>query len=71
MNVETSGQIVRVTLSRRNLEHLLQMLDHNVGSPSLKRRVENDTYLYVVAEENESHYLGREAGPGAELPKAA
>jgi hypothetical protein len=64
MNVTQHDSHIHIALSRRNLEHLLTMLDRKVGSPTLKRR-DGELALFVTAEENEEHYQGREPGPGA------
>lgn len=66
MNISRTEDVVHVRLSRRNLEHLIKMLDTNVGMPTLKRRIENGTTLFVSAEENADHYSEREPGLGAE-----
>jgi hypothetical protein len=62
-------QAVKITLSRRNLETLLKMLDANVGTTALHRSVKfspDDLKLIVQAEENEHHYGARVPGVGPE-----
>lgn len=65
MDITTSGPVeqVTVTLSRRNLTQLLQMLDKKVGMPSLTR-IANKAHVTVLAEEDAEHYKGRTPGPG-------
>ncbi len=63
------GPIVLVDLSRRNLLSLLEKLD---GSPAdsactIQRRMDDDTFLQVRAEEDDAHYGGRR--PGAMHPE--
>lgn len=55
--------MIRITLSRRNLETLLRMLDCNVAVPRLKRLVADDIGLFVTAEENEEHYDSNDRQP--------
>lgn len=65
MNIERNdSRAVVVTLSRRNLEHLLQALDMHVGAPNLHRLTQGDIKLVVRAKENSEHYGDRTPGPG-------
>jgi len=57
--------VVAVSLSRRNLEHLLAALDTSLpGEPVLTRTCENGTKLTVIAQENDEHYEREERTPG-------
>ena len=62
----TGGVQVRVTLSRRNLEQLLAVLDSPMAEPFLVRQCEDGTVLYVEPQENDVHYERREPGQGFE-----
>ena len=54
---QTDNDVISVTLSRRNLNTLLKMLDMKVGYPSLHRLVDSSgTILKVTAEEDAEHY---------------
>lgn len=65
MNVTQSGSRIALTLSERNLRHLL--LAFTRGLPyGLVRRCENGLIMTVDIEADESHYRGRPAGPGLE-----
>jgi hypothetical protein len=68
MNItDTTPTAVTITLSRRNLETLITMLDVHVGMPVLYRRIVTDTtdvLLTVRAEENDDHYASRTPGVG-------
>lgn len=64
MNITTNGPIIHVTLSKRNLEHLLKAHELNVGVPTLKRVTEDGTNLYVTVEADAEHYQDRDADPG-------
>lgn len=75
MQITQQGGIVNVTLSRRNLEHLLGALDKlPAEGPYLQRLCEDGTFLIVTPEENDVHYERVErvetgtnmAGPGFE-----
>ena len=62
MNLQTlkksegaSTDILTVTLSRRNLEGLLEQLDDGVRTPQLMRRTDAGL-LIVIAEEDSAHY---------------
>lgn len=73
MNIASIDGAVSITMSRRNLEHLLAALDmaESPVKPVLHRMTDKGM-LYVFAEENEDHYIDREAGPGFDpffLPK--
>ena len=58
----TEKDLVHVSLSRRNIENLLHMLDNRTKTrPSLENLLE-DTILLVEAEENDEHYGEREPG---------
>lgn len=68
MNIKRHGHVEHITLSRRNLETLLQMLDQHVGQPILHRMINvsmasdgeiSRVMLLVQAEENEEHYANR------------
>lgn len=48
-----------ISLSRRNLEQLLEALDHGHTGPQLSKGSAydgGDHYLVIVAQENEAHY---------------
>jgi hypothetical protein len=52
-----------ISLSRRNLEQLLEALDHGNEGPQLSKRSAYDAgdhYLVIVAQENENHYTESE-----------
>lgn len=66
MNASMVENSVLVSLSRRNLETLIKMLDQRVGMPSLVRRTESGIILRVRAEENDEHYGERKPGKGPE-----
>lgn len=55
-----SGTAVHVTLSRRNLTQLLQMLDAGLtaDAATLVRRIQG-IGVFVTAEEDGPHYAGR------------
>lgn len=63
MRCESSGNVVRVVLSRRNLQALLAKLD---GSPEdSARTIYKDTdigVVFVTAEEDVEHYRGVRPG---------
>ncbi len=64
MNVNLLEGGVYVTLSRRNLEHLLAALDRGADlkvAPTL-HRMTLQGFLHVTVEENDDHYLGRPEG---------
>lgn len=65
MNANSSNGVINVQLSRRNLQHLLRLLDMRVALTTLNRELEDGTILHVKAEENNEHYGSREPGPGA------
>lgn len=62
VNATIANNVVRVTLSRRNLTTLLNLLDRNVGMSSLRRACESNISLIVVVEEDAEHYGLREPG---------
>lgn len=62
MNATIANNVVRVSLSRRNLTTLLNLLDRNVGMPGLRRACESNVSLIVSAEEDAEHYGLREPG---------
>ena len=69
MNVNQNQNKVTVTLSERNLKHLLKALevfeaDAPGLAPFLVRVCENGTRLTVVAQPDDEHYERREPGPG-------
>lgn len=65
-------RVVNVTLSERNLKHLLGALEFFEGplggshEPFLQRRCEDGTFLTVTAQTDSEHYERREPGPGFE-----
>lgn len=69
MKVQVYTDDVYVFLSRRNLQQLIQMLDDKVRDAGLRRYDQSSNLrLYVVAEEDEQHYQGREPGLGYQPP---
>jgi hypothetical protein len=73
MNIKKSDDnTTYVTLSRRNLQQLLNMLDKKVGRPCLTRLLGEGRVLLVQAEEDVEHYNSEDreqavrgiAGPG-------
>lgn len=66
MNAELYNTRAYVSLSRRNLETLIKMLDQKTGIASLSRRTESGITVLVQAEENAEHYQGRTPGFGPE-----
>jgi hypothetical protein len=65
MNVIHSTGHVWVTLSRRNLQQLLDALDKGYAPTiGIVRQCEDGTVLHVAGETDETHYAAREAGPG-------
>lgn len=64
MNLEKTDTVTRVTLSRRNIEHLIRLLDNGAGSTL--NRMTPEGFLVVEPQENDAHYNGREPGPGAD-----
>lgn len=58
MELKIDNDIVTMTLSRRNLETLLEQLDQ--GGPSWARRAIDGRVVIVVAEENDAHYERRQ-----------
>jgi len=69
VNVNQKQHEVTVTLSERNLKHLLKALTvFGVGAPGyepfLERLCEDGTFLRVVAQNDDEHYERREPGPG-------
>jgi hypothetical protein len=63
VNLVSAGPTIRITLSRRNLDTLIRMLDVQVGNPTLKRIVADDIHLYVTAEEDAEHYDSNDRQP--------
>lgn len=61
MELKIDNDIVTMTLSRRNLETLLEQLDQ--GTPSWARRSIDGRVVIVVAEENDVHYERRQRRP--------
>lgn len=59
MNRSKGSGDVTISLSRRNLETLLKMLDLKVGMPHLRRQV-GGGILTIHAQENEEHYASQE-----------
>lgn len=57
---------VAVTLSRRNLETLIKMLDRKTGISAIRRQTESGTSVWVHAEENDAHYGEPVPGIGPE-----
>jgi hypothetical protein len=57
--VQVSDTLVHISLSRRNVETLLKMVDGNVGEPTLNRTVEGGVALVVTVQSDEDHYAGR------------
>ncbi len=69
MKLEQQGSVVMVTLSRRNLQTLLNKLDDSESERTLMKR-DGGRLLVVTAEEDEPHYRNRpEGGPGEVHPK--
>ena len=71
INSNVEAESVFVTLSERNLKHLLKALevfeaDAPGLAPFLVRVCENGTRLTVVAQPDDEHYERREPGPGWE-----
>jgi hypothetical protein len=65
MDIAYAEGAARVTLSRRNLEHLLNALDaFGVAETPFLRRMTDNGLLYIFAEEDQEHYGEREPGPG-------
>lgn len=64
MNLQKTDTAIRVTLSRRNLEHLLRLLDNGAGMTL--NRMTPEGLLIIEPEENDAHYKGRTPGPGAD-----
>lgn len=61
----SSDTTFAVSLSRKNLEGLLELLDDRNETPQIMRRLEDGRMLMVIAEENETHYEGRVSGASA------
>lgn len=64
--VDNTDGFLYITLSRRNLETLMKMLDTGAGMSGLQRRIDANTLLVVQAEENADHYKERTPGIGPE-----
>lgn len=67
MVVVDRGEIVTVTLSRRNLVTLLNKLDRPDSLRTLYRDTD-DGMLIVKAETDDEHYQDREPGPVLDVP---
>ena len=65
MFANTSGNLVYVRLSRRNVRQLNAMLTHsNHHDRYLARRDEDGRSIIVQVEDDADHYDGRFPGPG-------
>lgn len=62
MQLEVGERVIRVRLSRRNLEALLHKLTMPGSARTITAQI-NGYHLVVVAEESGNHYVGREPGP--------
>lgn len=60
--IPDTQDVVKVTLSRRNLVTLLNKLDDPESHKTLYRHTAPGETLIVVAEEDATHYAKREAG---------
>ncbi len=61
---DKDAKAVQVTLSRRNLESLIKMLDdRDKWQPALERLTEDNITISVLAQEDSEHYDGRAIGP--------
>ncbi len=60
---------ITISLSRRNLTHLIAALDYMGGThePTLHRLTEGNVHLLIVAQEDEDHYGDRKRGQGFEF----
>lgn len=70
MKLEVKGDLVRVTLSKRNLLTLLTKLDHDWSAKSIYLDAEKPggKKLLLVAESDDEHYANR-AAPGVMHPQ--
>ena len=63
MRIIVKGEnVIEVSLSRKNIESLLYMLDNRDKARPALAREDDDCVLLVVAEENDEHYMLREPG---------
>jgi hypothetical protein len=63
-----SDDAVHLSLSRTNLMTLIKLLDEKVGMPTIiKRDTVQHLGLIITAEEDNTHYQGREPGPAASV----
>lgn len=67
MKLVIKDRQILVTLSRRNLQTLLNKLD-DLDSLKTLIKVEPDGHLVVVAEDDDTHYDRLEGGPGEVHP---
>lgn len=68
MKITHSGRITEVTLSKRNLETLLNKLTSEESARTLFT-VRDGHMLLVKAEPDEEHYKGREPGKVLQFPE--
>lgn len=66
MDVQVNGNVIRVTLSERNIKTLLLKLQTKPSERSIVRRVEGGQTLFLTVESDAEHYKNREAGPAYE-----
>ena len=62
----TNTSPLTITLSRRNLETLMKLLDTGAAMPNLYRVVKPHGLVIICAEENDEHYATRPMGIGPE-----
>lgn len=51
-----SANTLAISLSRKNLEGLLWLLDNKDETPQAMRRIDDGRQLIIIAEENDVHY---------------
>jgi hypothetical protein len=66
MQILKTENRVYIVLSQRNIRHLLQAFERGY-TQGLVRRCEDGTTLFVQVESDETHYQGRQPGPGCEV----
>ena len=62
--VSTTSGLTAVSLSRQNLEGLLQQLDEGASQAQIMRAID-DGRLVVIAQEDDVHYGDRQPGRSA------
>ncbi len=62
LNQVGNATLIKVQLSKRNLETLLHKIDEPDSERTITRRLNNGNMLIVSSEDNDTHYKDRPAG---------